>query len=67
MFRAHGLVNETYLAGVVLGESVGNVESHTRSGDGADFEVIEYQQWSFGASGDFDSGVGGRGGHRSHK
>ena len=67
VFGSHGLVDETHLAGVVLGEFVGYVESHTRRGDGADFEVIEYQQWRFGASVDFDSGVGVRGGHRTPK
>ena len=65
VFGAPGLVNETHLVGVVIWESVGYVESHTRRGDGADFEVIECQQWCFGASVDFDSGVGGRGGHRT--
>ena len=58
-------MDETYLVGVVVRESVGDVESHTRRGDGSDFEVIEYQQWRFGASVAFDSGVGGRGGHRT--
>ena len=67
MFGAHGLVDETHLMGVVLGEIVGYVESRTRRGDGADFEVIEYQQWRFGAPVDFDSGVGVRGGHRTQK
>ena len=51
MFGAPGLVNEAYLVGVVLGESVGYVESHTRRSDGADFEVIECQQWRFGLAG----------------
>ena len=67
MFGAYGLVDETHLAGVVLGESVGYMESHTRRGDGADFEVIEYQQWRFGALVDFYSGVGVHGGHRAQK
>ena len=65
VFGAHGHVDETHLAGVVIRETVGYVESHKRRGDGADFEVIECQQWCFGASVDFDSGVGGRGGHRT--
>lgn len=47
----HRPVDETHLVGVV---------SHTRMGDGADFEVMECQQWRFGASVDFDSGVGVR-------
>ena len=67
VFGAHGLVDETHLMGVVLGERVGYVESRTRRSDGADFEVIEYQQWRFGASGDFDLGVGVRCGHRTQK
>jgi len=67
VFGAHGLVDETHLVGVVIRETVWYVESHTRRGDGADFEVIEYQQWRFGASVDFDSGVGVRGGHRTQK
>jgi hypothetical protein len=67
VFGAHGLVDETHLAGVVIRGTVGYVESHTRRGDGADFEVIECQQWRFWASADFESGVGGRCGHRTHK
>ena len=67
LFGAHGLVDEIHLAGVVLEETVGYVESHTKRGDGADFEVIEYQQWRFGASVDFDSGVGLRVGHCTQK
>ena len=57
MFGAHGLVDETHLVSVVIRETVGYVKRHTRRGDGADFEVIEYQQWRFMASVDFDSGV----------
>ena len=67
LFGTHGLVDEIHLAGVVLGERVGYVESHTRRGDGSDFEVVEYQQWRLGASVDFDSGVGVRCGHRAQK
>ena len=67
VFGAHGSVDEAYLVGIVIRETAGNVESHTRRGDGADFEVIEYQQWRFGASVDFDSGVVVRGGHRTLK
>ena len=63
MFGAHGLVDETHSVGVVSWETVGYVESHTRRVDSADFEVIDYQQWRFGASVDFDSGVGVCGGH----
>ena len=53
----------THLVGVVMRETVWYVEIHTRRGDGADFEVVDYQQWRCGASVDFDSGVGVRGGH----
>ena len=66
-FGVPGLVDEAYLVGVVLGESVGYVESHTRRGDGSDFEVIEYQQWHFWASVDFDSGIGVFSGHCTQK
>ena len=64
MFGAHRPVDETHLMGVVFRDTEGYVESHTRRGDGADFEVIENQQWCFGASVDFDSRVGVSGGHR---
>ena len=42
VFRAHGFVDETSLVGVVIRDTVGCVESHTRGGDGSDFEVIDY-------------------------
>ena len=67
MLGAHGLVNETQLVGAVIRDTEGYVERHTRRGDGTDFEVIYYQQWRFGASVDFDSGVGVRGGHCTQK
>ncbi len=66
MFGAHGLVDDTSLD-VVIRETVGYVESNTRRSDGADFKVIKYQQWRFGASVDFYSGVGVRVGHRTRK
>jgi len=67
VFGAHGLVDETHLVGVVIWETVWYVECLTRRDDGSDFEVIEYQQWRFGASVDFYSGVGVHGGHRAQK
>ena len=67
VFGAHRPVYEAHLVGVVIRETVWYVEIHTRRGDGTDFEIVDYQQWRFGASVDFDSGVGERGGHRTQK
>ena len=67
VFGAHGLVDDTNLAGAVIRETAGYEESRKRRGDGAYFKVIEDLQCRFGASVDLDSGVGVSGGHCTQK